>query len=104
MVKKIVHVARRRSVTANLLACQPQPRPQHRATGSLLRVAWPYEIGRFYERLANRTAVVRTRTPGGVTGTAREGLPMSIFDTRRPYAVRAAGTGAPAKSRFVVTS
>ena len=30
------------------------------------------------QRLTSRTAVVRTRMPGGVTGTAREGLPMSI--------------------------
>jgi hypothetical protein len=31
------------------------------------------------QRLTSRTAVVRTRTPGGVTGTAREGLPMSMY-------------------------
>jgi hypothetical protein len=29
--------------------------------------------------LTSRTAVVRTRMPGGVTGKAREGIPMSIL-------------------------
>ena len=33
-------------------------------------------------RLNPPTRRVRTRTPGGVTGTAREGLPMSIGMTR----------------------
>ena len=29
------------------------------------------------------------RMPGGVTGTAREGLPMSIYDPQEPFAMRA---------------
>jgi hypothetical protein len=36
-------------------------------------------IDRIANSLTSRTAVVRTRMPGGVTGKAREGIPMSIL-------------------------
>ena len=39
----------------------------------------PFFIGRTGNSLTSRTAVVRTRMPGGVTGKAREGIPMSIM-------------------------
>ena len=41
-----------------------------------------HTLGRVVDSLTSRTAVVRTRTPGGVTGKAREGIPMSIVVRR----------------------
>ncbi len=41
-------------------------------------VTWSCFIGKTVNSLTSRTAVVRTRMPGGVTGKAREGIPMSI--------------------------
>ena len=38
----------------------------------------PGSIGQTADSLTSRTAVVRTRMPGGVTGKARECIPMSI--------------------------
>ncbi len=38
----------------------------------------PCSIGQIVTSLTSRTAVVRSRMPGGVTGKAREGLPVSI--------------------------
>jgi len=43
-------------------------------------------FGKTGNSLTSRTAVVRTRMPGGVTGKAREGIPMSIdFAADRIY-------------------
>ena len=44
-----------------------------------------YPNKRLDSRSTSRTAVVRTRTPGGVTGKTREGLPMSIFGIYNPF-------------------
>ena len=68
----------RRQLT-RAMAPQPQPRPERRPARRLLRLARPPETQRTPTRLTSRTAVVRTRTPGGVTGKAREGIPMSII-------------------------
>ncbi|MCH7558275.1 MAG: hypothetical protein IIB56_12585, partial [Planctomycetes bacterium] len=38
-----------------------------------------FVIGKTGNSLTSRTAVVRTRMPGGVTGKAREGIPMSML-------------------------
>ncbi len=40
--------------------------------------AFPVLLGKTGNSLTSRTAVVRIRMPGGVTGKAREGIPMSI--------------------------
>ncbi len=49
------------------------------AAQCLLRLARSASFVGIFERLKLvRTAVVRTRMPGGVTGKARDGLPMSI--------------------------
>ena len=71
------------------VAHQPQSGPEHRLAERLLRLAWTSETQRNQKRLTNRTAVVRTRMPGGVTGTAREGLPMSIDNAPAPSNDRA---------------
>ena len=54
---------------------------------------------------SSRTAVVRTRTPGGVTGKARESLPMSIVPVlsygEGAYAIRTAGPFQMSRDRIV---
>ncbi len=71
----------KRQKTQLLLAFAEESRdafPTAAAEGTELPVAKRDAESPTQKRLTNRTAVVRTRMPGGVTGTACEGLPMSI--------------------------
>jgi len=55
-------------------------------------LAWTTRHDEIMKHYSSRTAVVRTRTPGGVTGKARESLPMSIAicpSMRRTFLARA---------------
>ena len=61
------------------LAEQPQTSPELCLFDSRLRLAWPTSTLSSASCSTSLNRRVRTRTHGGVTGKAREGLPMSIL-------------------------
>ena len=62
----------------NLLKALPQSCLELHVAQIMFRHAGPCKVDRPAFCLINRTAVVRTRMPGGVTGKARKSLPVSI--------------------------